>query len=323
MIMQKRSLVHIILLALIALIIIIGVVRLIIWNNGTDPEADIEQVDPSQFDIEVLDMIIPMESSRLEGHEDDGELTILCLGNNPFSDDRSDEGLAKQIAKKTGATVYDASFPGSSTAYKNLPFDPNYPLDNYSLPGVTACLLNNSFETMEAGVQYMNDPDVFREGLDTLESVDMNKVDVVILMYDATDYRRGTPCDNEDVPTDLLAFTGGLRYFMQTAYEKWPHVRIFVMTPTYVEYVDENGQKYSSTVKDIGNGALPYYVQKEIDATIDSGCSVIDNYYGTINEENYKDYMEDDYRYNDAGRELLAERISFVINNKMSTVSVQ
>jgi len=84
--------------------------------------------------------------------------------------------------------------------------------------------------------------------------------------------------------------------------------------------MDEDGKLYSGTTKDIGNGALPYYVQKEIDAAVDSGCSVVDNYYGTINEGNYEEYMIDYKHYNDAGRELLADRIAYIINNKLSTV---
>ena len=85
---DKNVWIHIVFIALIVIIAGISVFRLYRWNKGTrNPEADIEQVDPSEFDTETMDMILPMDGSLLEGHEDDGELTILCLGNNPFSDD--------------------------------------------------------------------------------------------------------------------------------------------------------------------------------------------------------------------------------------------
>ena len=100
---------HIILLVVILLIAIIAVYRLYKWNQGTDLDTDVSDVDPSEFDIETLDMIIPMDASLLEGREDDGVTTILCLGNNPFTDDRDTTGLAAQIASKTGAVVYDFS----------------------------------------------------------------------------------------------------------------------------------------------------------------------------------------------------------------------
>ena len=54
---------------------------------------------------------------------------------------------------------------------------------------------------------------------------------------------------------------------------------------------------------------------------MDCGVSFIDNYYGTINEDNYKEYMKDHMRYNEKGREKLAERIADIINNRMGVVN--
>ncbi|MEI3211139.1 MAG: hypothetical protein V8S42_01635 [Lachnospiraceae bacterium] len=59
-------------------------------------------------------------------HEDDGVTTILCLGNNPFADDRSGDGLASLIAGKTNSTVYDCSFPDSSAACRYAIYNPEY-----------------------------------------------------------------------------------------------------------------------------------------------------------------------------------------------------
>lgn len=320
--MKKTTIVHIVLVSLIILIAGIAIFRLYRWNTGvSNKEVDIEQVDPSEFDVETLDMIIPMDSSRLEGHVEDNDLKILCLGNNPFTDDRSENGLANLIAKKTGATVYDAAFPNSSTAYKNYPIVYSFPWDHYNLPSITNILLAKEFKTLHSALEYMDDKEIYSESIATLESINMDEIDVVILFYDSTDYNQGTPCHNPDVPNDVTAFTGGLTFFLQVVNQYWPHVRVFVMTPTYAQFMDEDGKLYSGTTKDAGNGALPFYVQNEIDAVVGCGYSVIDNYYGTINEDNYKEYMSDYMHYNDAGREVLANRIADIINNKMTTVS--
>ena len=79
--MKKTSMIHIGIISLIVIIALVSVYRLYRWNSGvtSDREADIEQVDPSEFDVEVNDMIIPLDSSRLEGHEPDEDLQILCL----------------------------------------------------------------------------------------------------------------------------------------------------------------------------------------------------------------------------------------------------
>ena len=64
--MKKTTIVHIILIIAILAVAGTAVYRLYRWNQGTtsNVEADIEQVDPSEFDVETLDMIIPMDSSR-------------------------------------------------------------------------------------------------------------------------------------------------------------------------------------------------------------------------------------------------------------------
>lgn len=321
--MKKTSIVHIVLICAILIIAGVAAYRLYLWNTGvtSDRESDIEQVAPEEFDIETLDMIIPLDSSRLEGHEEDGELKILCIGNNPFADDKSSKGLANLIAEKTGATVYDASFPNSSAAYKNYPIDIYYPMDHFNLPSIACCLLAGDFKTLNSAKEYMEDPSAYADGIKTLESIDMNEMDVVIIMYDSTDYNIGTPCSNEAIDNDVQAFTGGITFFLEMINQYWPHIRTFVMTPTYAQYMDEDGKLYSGTTKDIGNGALPFYVQKEIDATVGCGCSIVDNYYGTINESNYEEYMSDHMHLNEKGREKVADRISNIINSKLGTVS--
>lgn len=321
--MKKTTIVHLAIIGLIVIIAGIAAYKLYVWNQGTDSDRDasIEQVDPSTFDVEVLDMIIPMDSSRLVNHEDDGELQILCLGNNPFTDDRSENGLANLIAKKTGAKVFDAAFPDSSTAYRNYPISESFPWDHYNLPSLANVLLAGEFKTINSAAAYVEDINKYKPGIEALETVDMNKLDVIVIMYDSTDYNIGTPCFNEAVPDDVQAFAGGLTFFLKIVNQYWPHIRVFVMTPTYAQYMDEDGKLYSGSEKDIGNGALPFYVQNEIDATVSCGYSVIDNYYGTINESNYQEYMSDYMHYNDAGREKLADRIADIINNNMTTVS--
>ena len=177
------SLIHI--LVFIALIVIIAGVsafRLYRWNKGSrNPEADIEQVDPSEFDTETMDMILPMDGSLLEGHEDDGELTILCLGNNPFSDERGENGLAAKIAEKTNATVYNCAFPDSSVACKYAEYNPSYTRDHFNLYYVVTFLEQNQFTAIESIAKDEPDPR-YLEAVEELKTVDMSKVDVLLVM---------------------------------------------------------------------------------------------------------------------------------------------
>lgn len=311
---------HIILIAAILLIAVVSFYRLYRWNQGVPLDTDTENVDTSQFDVEALDMIIPMDSSLLEGHEDDGVTTILCLGNNSFTDDRSDTGLASLIAAKTDSVVYDCAFPNSSAACKYSMYNPEYTRDHFNLYYVTECFRNNEFTAIASIANDEPDP-IYAETVEVMKTVDMDKVDIIIIMYDSTDYNQGTPSDNPDNPYDVTAFTGGLRTTINNIKSTWPYIRIFVMSPTYAQYMDEDGELHNGTTTDLGNGTLNHYLVKESDAAMDCGVSFIDNYFGTINEDNYKEYMADYMHYNDAGREKLADRIADIINNRMSTVN--
>ncbi|MGN0381107.1 MAG: hypothetical protein ACI4EP_04425 [Suilimivivens sp.] len=310
---------HVILIVAIVLIAVISVYRLVKWNQGTVLE-DNTDVDTSQFDVEALDMIIPMDTSLLEGREDDGQTTILCFGNNPFSDDRGDTGLAAQIAQKTDAVVYDCAFPDSSMACKYPVYNPEYTRDHFNFYYVVECFRNNDFTAISSIANDEPDPR-YAETVEVMKTVDMDKVDIIVIMYDSTDYNMGTPSDNPDNPYDVTAFTGGLRVTVENIKNTWPYIRIFVMSPTYAQAIDEDGNLSNGTTTDLGNGTLNHYLVKEVDAAIDSGVSIIDNYYGTINEDNYKKYMKDHMRYNDAGRELLADRLADIINNRLTTVN--
>ena len=323
---SKRSLpvnLHIVLIALIALIAVVAVYRLYRWNQGVDINdlnAGLEDIDPSEFDIETLDMIIPMDASALEGREDDGVTTILCLGNNPFTDDRDDTGLAAQIASKTDAAVYDCAFPNSSAACKYPTYNPEYTRDHFNLFYVVEFLRTGNFTAISSIAGDEPDPR-YTQAVEVMKTVDMDRVDVILIMYDSTDYNEGTPSDNPDNPYDVTAFTGGLRTAINNIQETWPYIRVIVLSPTYAQYQDEDGKLHNGTLTDLGNGTLNHSLVKESEAVLDCGASFIDNYFGTINESNYEKYMADHMHYNDAGRERIAERIADVINNRMDVVT--
>lgn len=305
---------HFILILAIILIGAFSAYRLNKWNQGIT--LDDTPIDTSEFDIEVLDMIMPMDSSRLEGHVDDGVTTILCLGNNPFADDRGDSGLAAKIADKTGAVVYDCAFPYSSAACKYPVYNPEYTRDHFNFYYVVECFRNNEFTAINSIAGDEPDPR-YQEAVDVMKTVDMDKVDVIVIMYDSTDYNIGTPShDPNDNLNNVVAFTGGLYVTMQNIQSTWPHIRILLMSPTYAQAMDEDGNLLNGTITDLGNGSLVHYATKEADVAMACGVSYIDNYFGTINEDNYEAYMSDYMHYNDAGREKLADRVADVIVNQ-------
>lgn len=298
--------VHAILLCIIVLIVSFSAYRLYKWNKGVPSDYD-PNYQTTDFDIEAMDSIIPLAPSKLEGHEDDGLTTILCLGDDPFSLDQGDGGLAEQIAAKTGATVYNGSFTGTTIAAQNPTYQDWYYLDAFSFSYVAQSLASGDFDLMTGAASYSYD-EAFPRTTAMLSSIDMSKVDVICIMYDGSDYINKRPCDDPNAPYDITTYTGGLRSGIEAIQEAYPYIRIVVMSHTFCHTINEEGNFENGDRIDLGHGTLSHYLQKELDTTMDCSVSLIDNFYGSVNEDNYLEYMTDYIHFNDAGRNLLADR---------------
>ena len=305
---QFRLNIHLILLAVIVLIIIFCAVKLYIWNKGVPSDYDPNR-QTTDFDTEAMDYIIPLAPDKLEGREDDGVTTILCLGDDPFSLDQGSGGLAEQIAAKTGATVYNGSFTGTTMAVQFEDYNDGYILDAFAFVNVAKSLASGNFDLLSTAASYSFDQ-AFPQTVSTLESIDMNSLDMICIMYDGSDYINRRPCEDPNHPDNPQTYTGALRSGIQAIQEAWPHIRIVVMSHTFCHNVNEEGTFENGDRVDLGNGTLSHYLQKELDTTSELGVSFIDNFYGSINEDNYLDYMTDYIHFNDAGRELLATRFA-------------
>ena len=314
---QFRLNIHLILLAVIALIVIFCAVKLYIWNKGVPSDYDPNR-QTTDFDTEAMDYIIPLAPDKLEGREDDGVTTILCLGDDPFSLDQGPGGLAEQIAAKTGATVYNGSFTGTTMAVQFEDYNDGYILDAFAFVNVAKSLASGNFDLMRTAASYSFDQ-AFPQTVSTLESIDMNSLDMICIMYDGSDYINRRPCEDPNHPDNPQTYTGALRSGIQAIQEAWPHIRIVVMSHTFCHNVNEEGNFENGDRVDLGNGTLSHYLQKELDTTSELGVSFIDNFYGSINEDNYLDYMTDYIHFNDAGRELLATRFAECIFPKEKT----
>ncbi len=314
---QFRLNIHLILLAVIVLIIIFCAVKLYIWNKGVPSDYDPNR-QTTDFDTEAMDYIIPLAPDKLEGREDDGVTTILCLGDDPFSLDQGPGGLAEQIAAKTGATVYNGSFTGTTMAVQFEDYNDGYILDAFAFVNVAKSLASGNFDLMRTAASYSFDQ-AFPQTVSTLESIDMNTLDMICIMYDGSDYINRRPCEDPNHPDNPQTYTGALRSGVQAIQEAWPHIRIVVMSHTFCHNVNAEGNFENGDRVDLGNGTLSHYLQKELDTTSELGVSFIDNFYGSINEDNYLDYMTDYIHFNDAGRDLLATRFAECIFPKGKT----
>ena len=303
----------------LAMIIVIGLVayRFTHWGQRVS-QSDIFKDGQGSYD-DSWDSILPLTDENGQMVITDAS-NIVRFGNAPFADDRdSSDSLANLIAKETGANVYNCSISGSYLAAQELNFDPTVAaMDAYCLYWLvslaTGAPIDNYY--VQAAEQLGDKtPADAEEVINTLKTLDFNTIDTVAIMYDATDYLLGNPMYNDDNPTDPTQFTGNLEASLDVLQSLYPQIRIIVMSPTYAYAVDENGDYVSSDMYIYNNrDVLSTYVIKECYSANVHSVSFMDNLYGSITEDNAKEYLTDNLHLNVKGRKLIAKRFEYFLN---------
>lgn len=303
----------------LVMIIVIGLVayRFTHWGQRVS-QSDIFKDGQGSYN-DSWDSILPLTDENGQMVITDAS-NIVLFGNAPFADDRdSSDSLANLIAKETGANVYNCSISGSYLAAQELNFDPTVAaMDAYCLYWLvslaTGAPIDNYY--VQAAEQLGDKtPTDAEEVINTLKTLDFNTIDTVAIMYDATDYLLGNPMYNDDNPTDPTQFTGNLEASLDVLQSLYPQIRIIVMSPTYAYAVDENGDYVSSDMYIYNNrDVLSTYVIKECYSANLHSVSFMDNLYGSITEDNAKEYLTDNLHLNVKGRKLIAKRFEYFLN---------
>ncbi|MBQ8230400.1 MAG: SGNH/GDSL hydrolase family protein [Lachnospiraceae bacterium] len=311
---QLSFLIHIGFAAILVLIVFLAVNRIRNFGNVQNL-SDYE----GNKDLEVLDHILPLIPKDGVEVVDDGQTTIVAFGNSPFADDRdSENNLLNMIEEMTGATVYNCSVGDSFLAAENptLAIETAHK-DAFNFYWLTTafCLRNNDylyewiFDELEGQL-----PADGLESYETLMNIDFNTVDVIVLMYDGSDYLAGHGMYRDENDTDIQTFTGNMCAGIDLIQEFYPHIRIIVMSPTYAFAINDEGEYVSSDqVRYNDQDVLSTYVIKQFGYSYDREVTFIDNIYGTITEDNAKEYLTDNIHLNVEGRRKVAERFVYAL----------
>ena len=295
--------IYICLLAVIIGVVGFSVFKLLRWDMGT---VTTEGVVEGDFEVEVLDQIFLLPVDKAAMKKDDGKETILFLGNDILTYYSNEEGVAEKICSKLHADGIKAGFPGSTVARKLGADDHGYDLDAYSFFNVAKSLTSGDFTWMDETADNFTDY-TYRQSTDMLKNVDMSSVDTLVIFYDGQDYisrRIGMNPNDEDDP---ITYKGALNSGIKMILEKFPHVRIVCMSFPLCYAYDSEGSLVSGDRYDFGNGRLTTYLQFMIDVSGATGVSFIDNYYGTVHEDNSDAWLLDNIHLNAACNEHIAQ----------------
>lgn len=306
---SKKWIGHIIFFAVVAGLFAFAIIRIAIWNKGVDSGYDPTE-DTSEFDTEPLDYIQPLNSDQLAGKPDDGITTIFCFGNSTFADNGDNNQLAAAIQKRYDAAVINCAFPNSYQSVKFVEEGSEFLDNGLSLYQVTKALVHGDFTEVDLAASQSSAEVQARA--EYLKTVDIATADMVVIMYDLSDYVDHRPVYDPNDPGNLLTFTGALQSSVQMIQEKYPYIRIVVLsTPACGKTIDDF--YVDGDIHDLGNGTLTDYLGHEANTAISCGISFIDTYFGVINVENRDRYLTDDYHLNEAGCNAIADRMQKLI----------
>lgn len=315
------KIIPIILGIVILVIAVIGVVKLIQWNRGVEFIID-ENIN---VDTEPEDFVFFMDPSRLEGNNYDGEFDILILGNDTVAYDKGGTNIAELVEEQTGANVYNCAFDNSfmcaisSTRDEILTV---FPADAFCFFWLSDSIQSNNWQLQEDAIQLLSDDydkEHYREVLDELQSIDFNKIDLLLIYYDGHDYLAGNPISSHISIYEITTMEGGFTGSYERYPINYPHMQHMLIAPTFCYVINEDGSKEGCDIADLGWGNLPTCQTTLQVQAQNYGVSYLDNFYGVnINEETADQYlMSDGITPNEEGREMIANRISECINARI------
>lgn len=314
---------HILFFAAVVIIVTIGVIKLSAWNKGVKSDYDPNATDTG-FDTESMDFYSAPTEEQTSGQKDDGVNSILLMGNNVLAKWRGEsDGIAALLEQYSGGKVYDLSVDRSYMSVKNFPFEEDYPGDVFSFYWMANCLANNDLTLLRDYSKVYEGDDHIADIIATAESIDMSAIDTLVIFYDHHDYEDGRLLQRvhgeNERQTDSCVEC--LRQGIQLMRTNYPQIRIIVASP-YYNFVEKDGKLLPSgetalkeSTELVQYGTLADYLIAYMNTAAELGCSFVDNYIGTINADNYKEYLDDELKYPNAeGRDLLAKRIARFVN---------
>lgn len=309
---KKKVNYHVLFFILAGIIFLFAVIRLIIWNKGEDSGYDPNEIN-TDFEVETMDHIQPMELSRLEHAVDDGVTSILFLGNSPFADNKSSSGLAATIADRLDGVPYDGSFANSFLTTLNKTYQETYKPDGLSLYPIISAICTGDFSLVERVASTVGDEEIKTANM--LKGLDYSTIDMLVIMYDLSDYIAGRPLYNPNDSNDLSTWTGSLNASLELLEKTYPHIRtVYMSTPACGKTVD--GFYIDGDKQNLGNGTLVDYLNYANNTALANGISFIDIYYGVIHVDNKNEYLKDEYHLNEKGIDAIADRFHHFFGSK-------
>lgn len=242
--------------------------------------------------------------------------TIVNFGDSIFGNNDSDTSTSNEIAKHLKATVLNCGFGGTRMSDSR---GSNREWSNFDAPNLINAVVNGDFSAQENAISQGlpgGTPGYFAYRLRDLKAINFNDVDIITLNQGTNDYTSGVAIDNNDNLEDLTKYKGAIRYITKNILSKYPHIDIFLVSPTWRYWKKSDGSfdydsnEYKVSGTELHN--LRDYAIAMREVAEELNIKFIDCYNIGINKYNCSLYFpsDDGTHHNEFGRAKLGEHIA-------------
>ena len=292
-------------------------------NPSDTPNDDPTDENPGEDDNnDKEDTDVELVRRSLEGK------TIVNFGDSIFGlNSGTGTEVSAVLANITGATVYNSGYGGCRMAsYLKADGSINEPWDAFSMYRLVDAIVSGDFSYQEAAFGF-NEPNMrayFKTHLNTLKSLDFNKVDIVTISFGTNDFTssKNNPKAVGENKYNTHALEGALRYSIEKFHKAYPHLEIYVSTPIYRTWFNSDKTAItgdSTSYKNKFGYTLSQYCEmiENVVAEYDY-VTLIDAYRGTgFNASNRAEYYVDPNKdlthLGEKGRKVLAEYMAEIM----------
>ena len=301
-----------VILALIAFI----VYRLLDWD-ARHIDFNTDDIEEGEFDVELLDMYVYPDETEHPNHIVDDVEDILILGNVYANNYGKKHSIVNMLKDNLDANIIDLSIDSSRVSCDSPFLDVGR--DISSLYHMVLLLDKKDSTLLErtAASELFYDEKRIDDFLAAFITVDLNKIDTIMIMYNLIDYYNGSAAIaiTED---DVRGVRGSYEQSLALLQEKYPHLNIIIVSPYPSVFTDADGKLVYSSTTDYGLLNSSYYFENIYFVATKYCTSFVDNYSYGITESNITEYVRETL-LTDKGIDYLGNHIIDFLKKKGAT----
>ena len=288
---------------------------IVVVNNLCEPVLDeLEHEDE-----------IASEKTEEETQEEDSEesefehIDIVFFGDSQIANGRSDGSDIPSLltTRVPNCSVYNLAIGGTTASVEKSTNDVNPEnMHSTSFLGMTYCLAGKSDRNATLG-------DNNRTVLETMNKVNPDDVDYYVIEYGANDFFNEVPLDTQsyDQAEKAHAYYNAMRLGIDVLQSISPDARIFIMSPFYGVYVNDDGSYVGdSYIVSNGIGTLADYAKKARNVSEDIEETFIDCMFMSrcdLYLDTASEYLSDNLHLSLLGRQIFTRLLAHNINYSM------